>query len=195
MSLESGQKNETAESKQNRCERQIESFLSELDTTYNEQNVNDALDRVLTPAREGLGIPESLEPLNERLDELRSEFGEDTVDAALYEIDKRRNPPAESEPVAEVESSEERTALEDSVKDAVESLNDDTIALIIDEDGAWEIREFAAKFEVDLERNPRDEETLSAMLDILEQIIALQTSEDPDNGDEIEELGEELMAL
>jgi hypothetical protein len=193
MNFESGPKIESAKQKQERCERKIEALLAELDKKFSSQEVNDALDRIFTPAREAEGTPRALDPLNEALEQLNAEFSEDVVTAALFEVDQHRNPPLEQEQPAE--ESPEAAALRESVIDAVNGFDSDTIALITGDDDDWEIHEFGAKVDVSLGKHPRSTEALAAMLDIAQNIQDTAAGDEPDKEEKIKELGDKLLAL
>ncbi len=102
MSLESQPKIpnriDPVETVEARTKKMIDSTLTELDTQFGAADVNAALQCIFVGDEAVFAPPASLSHLKWKLDALNSDFGEDMVSFALYEADKKRNPPIETAP-------------------------------------------------------------------------------------------------
>jgi len=180
------------------CEYRIETMLSDLDQVFTHQGVNNALDRIFTPARDAEPMPAAMEQLKSHLEQLRAEFGTDLVETALYEVDKRRNPhaPTEKVDVPDPEESLKKDKCVESILRVVRELDNAAIALIVGDDD-WEINEFDAKIEVRLGQSntERNLEVLTKMLSLITQIRDIAASEDSNKEERIKQLGEEFNSL
>ncbi len=86
------------ESAEDSSRRQIEATLATLDAQFGAADVNAALQSIFVGDEAVAAIPASLSHLKWKLGEMNANLGEEAVTAALYETDKKRNPPIEQEP-------------------------------------------------------------------------------------------------